>query len=226
MILGRILKKAFSTASRPLKLARMRQLGMTFYAPNYVYFDNFTSSSIVADVGCGYEAEFSRHMIDRHGLRAFAVDPTRKHAPSLVKLQQHYAGRFTHLPLAVSARTGTLVFHESKQNESGSLLPEHTNVRHDDTTSYEVESVSLLELTKRLGSGTIDLLKLDLEGAEYDLFDGATAETLRPFRQIFLECHHHCTEHTIDETKRLVGRVASLGFNVFTLDEHNFLFYR
>jgi len=225
-LVERLVKRIHRIVTRPWLLHRMRELGISWYPPNYVYFDTFGPSSVVADVGCGYEAEFSRHVIDAHGLRAFGVDPTRKHALFLRELEKSSHGRFTHLPLAVSRTTGRLTFHESKQNESGSILTAHTNIRNDETTAYEVESVSLRELVRRLGTESVAFLKLDLEGAEYDLFEQVDEEDLRPFGQIFLECHHHCTDHTFRETKDLVGRVCRTGFNVFTLDQHNYLFYR
>src|SRR5215203_476629 len=168
-LVARAYRRVRQLIRQPLLRRRMRRLGMTYYPPNYVYFDSFGPESVVADVGCGYEAEFSRHMIATHGLRAFGVDPTRKHAGSLQTLVKSSGGRFVHLPLAVTQRNGVLTFHESRQNESGSILAEHTNVRHDETVTYDVESVSLAELRRRVGGNTVDFLKLDLEGAEYDL---------------------------------------------------------
>jgi FkbM family methyltransferase len=224
-LLRRILRYGHRVVTRPLGVVRMRLLGIRHFPPNYVYFDRLGPGSIVVDVGCGYEAEFSRHVIDRYGVRAIGVDPTRKHEPFLKDLERRSGGRFRHVPLAVTPQAGQLLFYESTQNESGSILATHTNVQHDDTTAYTVESVSLRELGQRLGVDRIDYLKLDLEGAEYGLFD-APGEELRPFEQIFLECHHHCTQHTFAETKALVRRVRRAGFRVFTLDRHNFLFYR
>src|SRR5207237_1029470 len=135
-------------------------------------------------------------------------------------------GRFTHVPLAVTSKSGVLMFHESRQNESGSVLANHTNVLHDQTDDYEVESVTLSELTRRISPNKVDFLKLDLEGAEYDLLGEATDTDLQAVGQLFVEFHHHCTDHTIHETESLVRRIASKGFHVFTLDRHNYLFYR
>jgi FkbM family methyltransferase len=204
----------------------MTRLGITFRPPNYVYFDAFTESSVVADVGCGHEAELSRLLIKEHGLRAFGVDPTRKHAPYLRELEQTTAGRFTHLPFAVTCANGPLTFHESDENESGSVLRGHANILQDRTHDYEVESVDLTHLARRLGGGNVDLLKLDLEGAEYDLLAHVSGAALQPFSQLFVEFHHHCTDHSVRETKALVARIARAGFKVFTLDAHNYLFYR
>jgi FkbM family methyltransferase len=225
-IVTRGARRVRELVTRPFLLRRMQRLGITFYPPNYVYVDRFGVDSIVVDVGCGYEAEFSRHMIERHGLHAVGVDPTRKHAPALAVLVRESVGRFTHLPLAVTCASGTLTFHESRENESGSVLPEHTNVRNDHTTSYEVDTIDLMGLARRIGRDSIDFLKLDLEGAEYDLLHAVEAPDVAPFGQIFVEFHHHCTDHSPAETLTLVERLAGFGFDVFTLDRHNYLFYR
>ena len=82
------------------------------------------------------------------------------------------------MPLAVTARDGEIMFNESAENVSGSVLADHTNIRNDHITSYPVESVGLSSLLARLGLSKADYLKLDLEGAEYELLDQPDAETL------------------------------------------------
>jgi hypothetical protein len=131
------------------------------------------------------------------------------------------------VPWAIAANDGTVTFHESRVNESGSLFDDHVNVLSDETTRYDVEAVSLGTLIARLGLGTVDILKLDLEGAEYELFERLTARELDPFRQLFVEFHHHAVRHVGEaDTRRLVKRVADFGFRTFSVDDHNFLFYR
>ena len=99
-------------------------------------------------------------------------------------------------------------------------------MQNDEITSYNVESVSLSELVRRIGTTPVDFIKLDLEGAEYELLDNLSDEDINPFKQIFIEFHHHCTNHTTQETKLLVQNICSKGFKVFTLDYHNYLFYK
>src|SRR6185436_19834878 len=115
----------------------------------------------------------------------------RKHSGALRQLEAEYPGRFAHVPCAIAATDGKLTFHESRLWESGSLLSDHVNVRTDETTSYDVEAVTLRTLLKRVGADTVEILKLDLEGAEYDLLGHMTAEDFRPFTQVFVEFHHH-----------------------------------
>lgn len=204
----------------------MKQLGIQFFPPNYIFFDNFDESSIIVDVGCGHKAEFSRFMIKKHNLYAVGVDPTRKHASRLKMLEESMNGRFQHLAIAVTQENGFVTFHESNNNESGSILPEHTNMRNDEIIQYKVESLSLCELAKRIGTTPIDFLKLDIEGAEYDLLAEINTDDINLFNQIFIEFHHHCTQHSVQDTELIVQHICTKGFKTFTLDHHQYLFYK
>ena len=200
--------------------------GVSFAPPNYIYFGKFDESSTIVDVGCGSEAEFALHLIDKYRLKAYGMDPTRKHAPALQQLEKNHPGLFTHIPKALSWQAGAIVFHESEQNESGSLLSDHHNVLNDRTLSYEVETVSLQGLSNEVHKGTIDFLKLDLEGAEYEVLDKVTPEDLKGIRQLFVEFHHHCIEqYEIADTLARVDKINQAGMESITIDDHNYLFY-
>jgi FkbM family methyltransferase len=212
------------------KYSRLRQArheGLVFVEPNFIYRPDLSEDSVVIDAGCSYQADFSLSLMKRHGVRAFGIDPTRKHQDALERIAGQHPGRFSHMPWAIAAADGTLTFHESRINESGSLFEDHVNVLSDDTTRYDVEAVSLGTLISRLHLERVDILKLDLEGAEYDLLERLTARDLEPFRQLFIEFHHHAVQH-VDEadTRRLVKRVADFGWRTFSIDDHNYLFYR
>jgi len=200
--------------------------GVSFLQPNYMFFNTFNTTSIIIDVGCGHEAELSRHFIRTHGVKAYGVDPTRKHHPFLKRIEEETHGQFQHLRLAVASSNDMLEFHESEENENGSILDDHTNMKHDTVQSYRVHATTLGNLAHRIGTSTIDFLKLDLEGAEYDLLRNVPAQDLSKFKQIFIEFHHHCiarfTEH---DTQAIVTRLQSVGLNAFSLDDHNYLFY-
>ena len=209
------------------RLRTAASLGVTWAEPNYVYKGPFDSNSVVIDVGCASDPDFSLHLIERFGVRAFGVDPTEKHAPALQELQRKLNGRFTHLPLAVAAHPGTLTFHESLRNDSGSILADHGNVLRDETRSYEVEAVTPRELCERAEVPRCDLLKLDLEGAEYELIEALQPDDLAPFAQVFVEFHHHAFERfSPGDTDRAADKIAGFGFERFSVDDHNFLFFR
>ena len=81
-------------------------------------------------------------------------------------------------------------------------------------------------LLQKAGAARADYLKLDLEGAEYALLREASTEDLAPFRQVFVEFHHHCISgRTEADTREVVRGLRERGLEAFSLDDHNYLFY-
>lgn len=213
-----------------LRKKRGKKLGITFIKPNnyiYIFFDRFDDSSSIIDVGCGYEAELSVYLISRYGLRAFGVDPTIKHRKLLHNLEQQLQGKFKHIRFAVTSSEGEIIFHETEDNESGSVLMDHKNIISDRIKSYKVETTTISGLLNYLGLQTVDFLKLDLEGAEYDLLCDVSENDLNAFKQIYVEFHHHAIKrYSSKDTNMIVSSICKKGFNSFSLDDHNYLFYR
>jgi len=226
-ILSRIAARVARDLKKIQRLRQARREGLHFAEPNFLYCPDLSAESVIIDAGCSYQADFSLYLMEHYGVQAIGVDPTRKHQAALRAIAARHPGRFSHVPWAIAATDGTLTFHESQVNESGSLFADHVNVLRDDTTRYDVEAVSLGTLLARLGLPRVDILKLDLEGAEYDLIERVTAAELEPIRQLFVEFHHHAVRHVGEgDTRRLVERLEGFGFRAFSVDDHNYLFRR
>jgi len=225
-IVRRGLRRARRDLRRRWRLREASRLGITFARPVYIYRGPFDADSVVVDVGCAGDPDFSLHFIERFGARCYGVDPTRKHAAALAAVTERTQGRFVHLSKAVAATPGVLTFHESEDNVSGSILEDHYNIIADRTRSYEVEAVTLRGLRESIPHDRCDLLKLDLEGAEYDLLAKVTTEDLRLFGQVFVEFHHHAIRRfTPATTRSVVESIRARGFQAFSLDDHNYLFF-
>lgn len=205
-------------------LAKRR--GIKYLPPNFIFFPTLNSSSIVIDVGCGFDADLSCSLIKRYKVNAIVVDPTRKHKSNLLDLAKKYGKKFKYLQLALSKNIGKTTFYESLNNESGACLPDHVNILNDNIRSYSVDSVNLDWLANKIGK-SIDLLKIDIEGAEYELLRNVKKASLIPFKQIFIEFHHHAIEsYTYEDTLNVVTKFQNFGYHYFSIDNHNFLFFR
>jgi FkbM family methyltransferase len=135
--------------------------------------------------------------------------------------------KFQHVNLAVTSKEGEVMFYETLDHESGSLYKNHKNIIYDRTRSYKVKTVTILGLLKYLDLQSVDFIKFDLEGAEYLIFNTINISELKIFRQIYIEFHHHAIQrYNQNDTKKIVYRIRNGGFKVFSLDDHNFLFYR
>ncbi|MDE1970814.1 MAG: FkbM family methyltransferase [Patescibacteria group bacterium] len=222
------------------KLSRMRaqvrrrfqewhahMMGIKFTDPNYMYKNTLNEKSVVIDVGCGYDADFSVHVIETYGATCYAIDPTQKHREHLKKLEEKYKGKFFHIPVAVAACNENLTFYESEENVSGSIRNDHVNVKNDTVRAYMVEALTPMALLERIGIHGADYLKLDLEGAEYDLIRNIALRQFDPFSQILVEFHSHCVDaYTDNDTMDTAQRIMDYGFKSFSFDNHNFLFFR
>lgn len=217
------------TVRKFVRLQWFKLEGIKYVQPNFICFPEKWQKNhacIAIDVGCGKEADFSLMLIECFGFTVFAVDPTMKHQAALASLCDKY-GSLHHLSCAVSVHDGIQTFFESRINESGSILSDHINIVNDKIISYEVKSLSLLSLLAQLGINSADIIKLDIEGAEYALLDSVSKNDLLPFGQIFVEFHHHTVHRYCEaDTIRLVNKIRDFGFRAFSLDDCNYLFVR
>ena len=225
-LVARMVNKIRLLAKFYWRRQKANKKGISFLRPNYIFVGDFDSSSLLIDVGCGHEAEFALYAIEAYGCRTVGVDPTKKHEPFLTAIEEKTEGRFRYLNCAVASTNGTLTFFESTENESGSLLDNHTNVLRDHVYSYDVEAVTLRKLLEKIGVEEADFLKLDLEGAEYNLLESVDINDLSRFRQVFVEFHHHCIpDRSKQDTEELAASLREMGLKSFSLDDHNYLFY-
>jgi len=86
--------------------------------------------------------------------------------------------------------------------------------------------VTLAELRRRAGVGRIDLLKMDIEGAEIELFEACSDDELQAVMQITVEFHEFLYPEQAEAVARIKERMRRLGFWVlpFSLDNTNVLF--
>jgi FkbM family methyltransferase len=154
----------------------------------------------VVDVGAGL-GDFALNVArGRPGLRVFAFEPF---PGSYTLLQENLA--LNHLTnvkafpyaLAGSAGTASLQLAGDEPVRFGTVLG-------GNASQLEVRSLTLDEAFAQCGLERCDLLKMDCEGAEYEIFFGASAETLAKIREICLEYHEGVTAYSGPDLARFL----------------------
>ncbi|MEZ4195097.1 MAG: FkbM family methyltransferase [Candidatus Paceibacterota bacterium] len=131
------------------------------------------------------------------------------------------------LPIRPGGKHEKLHFFENAHSESGSIFNTHVNSKTTDVQSYEVESVTIDDIIELLKVPKIDLLKIDIEGSEYDVLNNVSPTTLGKISQLIVEFHHGTvSEFTPEDTHRVRRKLQEQGFIEFSEDGVNFLFFR
>jgi FkbM family methyltransferase len=98
----------------------------------------------------------------------------------------------------------------------------------------EVQTISLETLCKENDIDFIDILKIDIEGSEYEVLENISDDLLSKIDQITVEFHDFIDPELRPRTTKIIDRLTSLGFNYINsgttqasgTEYYDVLFYR
>jgi len=173
-----------------------------------------TPRSVVYSVGIGDDVSFEISLIRSFDLSSlFAFDPTPTSMSWLSR--QQVPDEFKLFPYAISDYDGTAPFfpHDNPDFVAHSLIArEATGAR-----AVEVQVRTLPTLMAELGHGYIDLLKMDIEGAEYAVIDNLISQKVE-VHQLLVEFHHldrFTPGMSPARTKDAIRKLNRAGFKAF-----------
>lgn len=175
--------------------------------------DLLTAGSVVLDLGANYGA-FANATASRFRCDVYAVE-----ASPLVFAKMPAGDLVKKFNFAICGRSGAATLNISSNHEVTSLK-RLDNWEYIDTV--KVEGLSLDEFLKTASIPQIDLLKVDIEGAEIEVFNSCSDAFLRSIDQITVEFHEWVGGSSKTEVKDVVSRLQALGFFVFKLSRGNF----
>lgn len=168
------------------------------------------SGSIVYSIGIGEDISFDLALIALHGCGVWGFDPTPK-SRSWIESQM-LPPQFQFEPVGVAARDGELTFYPPANEAyvSFSAAPGEGQTRPPITAP--VERISTM--ASRLGHSRIDVLKMDIEGFEYDVLEDLLAGSFLP-KLLLVEYHHGMYGIADEKTRASVNRLREAGYKLF-----------
>jgi FkbM family methyltransferase len=160
--------------------------------------------SVVYSAGVGEDASFDRALLAR-GVELHAFDPTPR---SIAWVAAHdWPEGFHFHPVGVAVHDGSARFFapEDPSWVSHSVLP------REGAASIEVPVKRLVTLAAELGHARLALLKLDVEGAEYEILPDLLASG-PPVDQLLVEFHHRFPGVGIERTRAAIAALREAGF--------------
>lgn len=181
--------------------------------------------SIVYSFGVGTDISFELALIQKFGMGVHAFDPTPRSA-AWIKTQTT-PEEFLFHEYGLNSQDGTAVFHSPRNPDFVSFTVVARNSAGDETVEAPVRR--LKTIMGLLGHERVDVLKMDIEGAEY----GVIADLIKSganVRQLLIEFHHRWPEIGSLRTKEAIRDLNGAGFRIFDVSaagsEYGFLMTR
>lgn len=173
-------------------------------------------NSIVYSVGIGNDITFDLSMIDKYGVNVFAFDPTPQVKEWLVL--QKTPTQFIYKAIALSDEDGTMKFYKPANPNyiSHSFVP-----INKDEEFVEVPAQRLQTIMKDSGHTYIDILKMDIEGAEYPVLRDILNSNIK-VNQILVEFHHFFSAFSKTDTESTIALMNRHGYKIFSISPNGY----
>lgn len=184
--------------------------------------DQINQNSIVYSFGIGHDISWDLALIERFGCQIHAFDPTPR-SLDWIKVQK-ISSLFRVNPVGLAHFDGSILFYPPKDPKHVS----HSFVYQADNSiePIELKVETLQKIAQNLNHNRIDILKIDIEGAEYEVIHHLKSNPF-PVRQLLIEFHHRNPQFGIAKTKTAIKTLKSMGFKIFSVspsgEEYSFI---
>lgn len=176
------------------------------------------SSGWVISGGAGNDISFELELIRRFQAKVHLFDPSPTGTATVSRLQPH-SGLWFHAA-GLAGQDGNLSFGRPEVATEGSYRPAAAGVS---AVTFPCRSLSRWLREQKLDA--VNLLKIDIEGFEYEVLPDVIAAGFRP-HQIAVEFHHFMAGFSRLQTLRMVWLLQAEGYHIAAKHRQDYLFVR
>ncbi|MEB3192341.1 MAG: FkbM family methyltransferase [Snowella sp.] len=160
------------------------------------------------DLG-GHLGQFSQMLISYFNCVCYCIEAS----PSLYDRIPSNIPQLKKFNYVISDSSGILEFALTENPEGNHIkkVEDHNNTEEIINT-VQVNSITISEFLKKHNINKIDLLKLDIEGAEFEVLNSIDDSLLLTIKQITIEFHDFKFKDLKPQVKDVKQRLESLGF--------------
>lgn len=186
------------------------------YGGFYINPSLLDSDSVIYSFGIGKDVSFDKTCIKRHGCEVFGFDPTPKSTRFLK--ENPVSPQFHYHPYGITdGMSGEYEFYlpANPKGVSGSLVHSPA-VNPDDFIKVQMKSFE--DIITALGHHHIDVLKMDIEGSEYEVLK-KILNTDVTIDQILVEFHDRFFKSEVPKSREIVNIMEKKGYRIFAASE-------
>ena len=174
------------------------------FSEHSYYPDFITDNPILFDLGACYGA-FSKHFLEKFPNAKIVLVEAN---PNNFKKIEIESDNCTLLNKAVSQKENKIIFYEDENSsQNGSVLFNYfKGIKH------EIETTNLEKLFENFNY--IDLVKMDIEGAEWEVLLNAPSDAILKINQLSVEFHDFIEKNHEGITLQCVKRMKKLGYRL------------
>jgi FkbM family methyltransferase len=148
-------------------------------------------NSVVYSAGVGKDISFEHSLADKFGVQMLLLDPSPTGMETMA-LAANQRAEFEFLPVGLAGKPGELILAPPGNPDEGSWMAGELSAESSDHM-IKVPCESVESLMKRYNHKRIDLLKMDIEGAEFEVLDSILDSGIE-ISQIAVEFHNAVLE--------------------------------
>ncbi len=194
-------KHFFHNSVRELNYAPFIDL---FYNDEYDGKIVITEDDVVYDLGANVGV-FTMWSLDGNAKQIYSFEPTNYLIPHLYETFHTHHPRVVIYDKAITGKHEIKQFNMGRHSVGNSL---YTDLGNPD--SVDVQCVNIEQFIQENGLEQPTLMKVDIEGSEYEMFDNLTDEFIASVRTWIVEFHYNYD----DKAEGIIHRLLNLGFNV------------
>ncbi|MFT5112239.1 MAG: FkbM family methyltransferase [Parasphingorhabdus sp.] len=175
--------------------------------------------SIVYSFGAGTDISFDLEMQAKFNCHVHIFDPTPRSVQWIG--QQSLPERIWFHPCGIGNQDGSIVFFPPKRKTSSHFSPVPRYRNSTDRAGVEAPVKRLGSFLTELDHDRIDVLKIDIEGGEYDILEDVLSTNVE-IDQLLLEFHHAYSTIPLRRTIEAVKRIQLAGFELFHLSQRTY----
>lgn len=174
--------------------------------------------SVVYSLGVGDSIDLDMDLINRFSLTVHTFDPTPYSAEWISSLE--LPANLVFHPWAAAGEDGSLrLFRRvSKRGQKSKVMWTVEGDAGDGADFIDAPAYTIRSMMEKLGHERIDVLKIDVEGAEYEILDSLGEVDKLP-TQLLVEYHHRFPGIGKQRTATSIANLRQLGYQIFSISE-------
>lgn len=184
-----------------------------------IFTRHLDKNSIIYSAGVGRDISFEKAVVSRFKVNIELFDPSPTGIATM-ELAENNISNIHFTPVGIAGKSAIARFSPPENELEGSFT---VALKSDLFVEFQCKDLS--RLMEERGHLSIDLLKLDIEGFEYEVIDDIINKSI-DIRQICVEFHHFINGIKICETLKAIANLRAAGYMMIYKTRFDYTFYR